>query len=75
MLPGQEEVQAQQTEVMQTPQGTIAETVTEDTTVPNAAANMYEPQVEVQDTVEETVEETPIKMKSSSAKDLIKKYS
>ena len=75
MLPGQEEIQAQQTEVMQTPQGTIAETVTEDTTVPNAAANMYEPQVEVQDTVEETVEETPIKMKSSSAKDLIKKYS
>tara|TARA_B110000483_G_scaffold85284_1_gene105574 strand:+ start:542 stop:1735 length:1194 start_codon:yes stop_codon:yes gene_type:complete len=75
MLPGQEEVQAQQTEVMQTPQGTIAETVTEDATIPNAAANMYEPQVEVQDTVEETVEETPIKMKSSSAKDLIKKYS
>ena len=75
MLPGQEEVQAQQTEVMQTPQGTIAETATEDATIPNAAANMYEPQVEVQDTVEETVEETPIKMKSSSAKDLIKKYS
>ena len=75
MLPGQEEIQAQQTEVMQTPQGTIAETATEDVTIPDVASDMYQPQTEIKDTVEEVTEETPIKMKASSAKDLIKKYS
>lgn len=64
-LPAQEEVQAQQTEIMQTPQGTVAETETEDVTIPNVAETMFDV----------SAESSPVKMKELSAADLIKKYS
>lgn len=65
MLPAQEEVQAQQTEVMQIPQGTVAETAVEDINEP-ITMDLGQP---IQ------AESTPIKMKALSAADLIKKYS
>ena len=78
MLPAQEEVQAQQTEVMQTPQGTVAETAIEDisqTPTTDLNGQPIENNEIIDESTEETVEETPLKMKSLSAKDLIKKYS
>lgn len=65
MLPAQEEVQAQQTEVMQIPQGTVAETAVEDINEP-ITMDLGQPI---------RAESTPIKMKALSAADLIKKYS
>lgn len=68
-LPAQEEVQ--QTEVMQTPQGVVAETATEEISeVPNVLGQPIQ-----EETSEKAVEETPLKMKALSAADLIKKYS
>ncbi len=72
MLPAQEEVQAQQTEVMQTPQGTVAETAFEDINEP-ITMDLGQP-IQAEET-EVVFEETPLKMKTLSAKDLIKKYS
>ena len=75
MLPAQEEVQ--QTEVMQTPQGTIAETATEDVMQTPATDLEGKPIVDnevVSESIEETVS-SPVKMKKLSAADLIKKYS
>lgn len=75
MLPAQEEVQ--QTEVMQTPQGTIAETATEDVMQTPATDLEGKPIVDnevVSESIEETVS-SPVKMKELSAADLIKKYS
>ena len=69
-------IQEQQTEVMQTPQGEVAETTTEDILSipkPELKINLGEPVIE--ESTEEVVEETPLKMKTLSAKDLIKKYS
>jgi len=62
-LPAQEEVQ--QTEVMQTPQGVVAETAVEDINEP-ITMDLGQP---IQ------AETTPLKMKALSAADLIKKYS
>ena len=62
---------------MQTPQGTIAETATEDVMQMPATDLEGKPIVDnevVSESIEETVE-SPIKMKKLSAKDLIKKYS
>ena len=75
MLPAQEDVQ--QTEVMQTPQGTIAETATEDVMQTPATDLEGKPIVDnevVSESIEETVS-SPVKMKELSAADLIKKYS
>ena len=74
-LPAQEEVQ--QTEVMQTPQGAIAETATEDVMQTPATDLEGKPIVDnevVSESIEETVS-SPVKMKELSAADLIKKYS
>lgn len=74
-LPAQEEVQ--QTEVMQTPQGTVAETATEDVMQTPATDLEGKPIVD-NEVVSESIEETissPVKMKELSAADLIKKYS
>ena len=74
-LPAQEEVQ--QTEVMQTPQGAIAETATEDIMQTPATDLEGKPIVDnevVSESIEETVS-SPVKMKELSAADLIKKYS
>jgi len=69
-------VEDQQTEVMETPEGMVAETTTEDVLdiqKPEVKLNLGEPVVE--ESVDETIEETPLKMKALSAADLIKKYS
>lgn len=72
----QEEVQMQQTEVMQTPQGEIAETTTEDAIGPISASLGQPAEAPVEEQVsEDIVEKTPLKMKALSASDLIKKYS
>ncbi len=74
-LPAQEEVQ--QTEVMQTPQGVVAETATEDVMQTPATDLEGKPIVDnevVSESIEETVS-SPVKMKELSAADLIKKYS
>ena len=72
----QEEVQMQQTEVMQTPQGEIAETTTEDAIGPISASLGQPAEAPVEEQVsEDIVETTPLKMKALSASDLIKKYS
>ena len=74
-LPAQEDVQ--QTEVMQTPQGVVAETATEDVMQTPATDLEGKPIVDnevVSDSIEETVS-SPVKMKELSAADLIKKYS
>ena len=67
-----QETQMQQTEVMQTPQGEVAETTTEDVIGPISSSLQQPVQAQPE---EEVVEETPLKMKTLSAKDLIKKYS
>ena len=72
MLPAQEEVQAQQTEVMQTPQGTVAETANEEILPPSIFSDKEEV---VEDSQAEVVEQSPLTMKDISAADLIKKYS
>lgn len=69
-LPAQEEVQ--QTEVMQTPQGVIAETANEEILPPSIFSNKEEV---VEDSQAEVVEQSPLTMKDISAADLIKKYS
>jgi len=69
-------VEDQQTEVMETPEGMVAETTTEDVLdiqKPEVKLNLGEPVIE--ESVDETIEETPLKMKALSAADLIKKYS
>ena len=76
-LPVQEQVQAQETEVMETPQGVVAETVTEDINKTQTTDLKGDPIVNneiVSDSIEETVS-SPVKMKQVSAADLIKKYS
>ena len=71
-----QETQMQQTEVMQTPQGEVAETTTEDVIGPISSSLQQPVQAQPEEEVaEEVVEETPLKMKTLSAKDLIKKYS
>ena len=78
-LPKQEE-QIQETEVMQTPQGEVSETMTENITeapTMDLAGNPIEAEQNTE-IVEENVEETensPLTMKALSAADLIKKYS
>lgn len=72
MLPAQEEVQAQQTEVMQTPQGTVVETANEEILPPSIFSDKEEV---VEDSQAEVVEQSPLTMKDISAADLIKKYS
>lgn len=72
MLPAQEEVQAQQTEVMQTPQGVVAETANEEILPPSIFSDKEEV---VEDSQAEVVEQSPLTMKDISAADLIKKYS
>ena len=76
-LPKQEE-QIQETEVMQTPQGEISETMTENITeAPNVLGQPIQEETS-EEVVEENVEETensPLTMKALSAADLIKKYS
>jgi hypothetical protein len=69
-LPAQEEVQ--QTEVMQTPQGVVAETVNEEILPPSIFSDKKEV---VEDGQAEVVEQSPLTMKDISAADLIKKYS
>ena len=70
MLPAQEEVQ--QTEVMQTPQGVVAETANEEILPPSIFSDKEEV---VEDSQAEVVEQSPLTMKDISAADLIKKYS
>jgi len=73
-------VEDQQTEIMQTPQGEVSETMTEKTTeapTMDLAGNPIEAEQNTE-IVEESVEETensPLTMKALSAADLIKKYS
>jgi hypothetical protein len=69
-LPAQEEVQ--QTEVMQTPQGVVAETANEEILPPSIFSDKEEV---VEDSQAEVVEQSPLTMKDISAADLIKKYS
>lgn len=69
-LPAQEEVQ--QTEVMQTPQGVVAETAIEDVNQTEVTDLNGQP---IQAEQTESIETTPLKMKALSAADLIKKYS
>ena len=70
MLPAQEDVQ--QTEVMQTPQGVVAETANEEILPPSIFSDKEEV---VEDSQAEVVEQSPLTMKDISAADLIKKYS
>jgi len=69
----------QQTEVMQTPQGEVAETATEDVVGPISSSLQQpiqaQPEEVSADITEQMIAETPLKMKTLSAKDLIKKYS
>lgn len=69
-LPAQEEVQ--QTEVMQTPQGVVAETANEEILPPSIFSDKEKV---VEDSQAEVVEQSPLTMKDISAADLIKKYS
>jgi hypothetical protein len=69
-LPAQEDVQ--QTEVMQTPQGVVAETANEEILPPSIFSDKEEV---VEDSQAEVVEQSPLTMKDISAADLIKKYS
>ncbi len=69
-LPAQEEIQ--QTEVMQTPQGVVAETANEEILPPSIFSDKEEV---VEDSQAEVVEQSPLTMKDISAADLIKKYS
>ena len=75
----QPNIQAQETELMETPQGVVAETSTEDVTnipVPKKSVDLTPVQQPVEEVIsDQTVETTPIKMKALSAADLIKKYS
>jgi len=75
----QPNIQAQETEVMETPQGVVAETSIEDVTnipVPRKSVDLTPVQQPVEEVIsDQTVETTPIKMKALSAADLIKKYS
>ena len=77
--PKAQEVQMQQTEVMQTPQGEVAETATEDVVGPISSSLQQPVQAQSEevsaDITEQMIAETPLKMKTLSAKDLIKKYS
>ena len=70
MLPAQEDVQ--QTEVVQTPQGFVAETANEEILPPSIFSDKEEV---VEDSQAEVVEQSPLTMKDISAADLIKKYS
>jgi len=69
-LPAQEDVQ--QTEVVQTPQGVVAETANEEILPPSIFSDKEEV---VEDSQAEVVEQSPLTMKDISAADLIKKYS
>ena len=64
---------------METPQGVVAETETEDITnipIPKKSVDLTPVQQPVEEVIsDQTIETTPLKMKELSAADLIKKYS